>query len=132
MNINDLNPTNPKFEPGRTVYVLLHEDKSHIYPNPDGGPAWSYGEQHLKLIQQIIKKDFNITAYHIVPLSVAWPLLCNCQGELENIWSRTISQMRKAKRVKERITIYRLFMLRTKRPHPLIHDAELKKLLGIE
>ena len=132
MNLSDLNPTSPKFEPGRPVYVLLHEDKSHIYPNPDGGPAWSYDQSHMRLIQKIIQKDFNITAYHITTLSVAWPLLCNCQGELEEIWSRTIKQMREAKRIHDRVTIYRTFMLRVKRPHPINYDAELKKLLKIE
>lgn len=132
MNLQDINPTAPKFEPGRPVYVLLHEDKSHIYPNPDGGPAWSYDEAHLKLIQTIIRKDFGITAYHITPLSVAWPLLCNTQGELEQIWKKTITQIRAARRVHDRIVIYRTFMQRTKRPHPLIHDAELVKLLGLK
>ena len=132
MNLADLNPTNPKFEPGRPVYVLLHEDKSHIYPNPDGGPAWSYNESHLKLIQTIIKKDFGITSYHICLLSVAWPLLCNTQGELEEIWKRTINQIRSAKRPHDRVTIYRDFFNRVRRPHPLTHDAELKKLLGLE
>jgi hypothetical protein len=119
MNISDLNPTNPKFEPGRPVYVLLHSDHSHIYPSPDGGPAWSYSEDHLKLIQQIIRKDFAITAYHICLLSTAWPLLCNCQGELEQIWKATIARIRKCS-------------LRCNRPHPISLDAELKKLLGVE
>lgn len=132
MNLSDLNPASPTFEPGRPVFVLLHSDKSHIYPNPDGGPAWSYDEAHLRLIQSIIKKDFGITAYHIAPLSIAWPLLCNEQGELEQIWKNTIKQIRTARKVHDRIVIYRLFYLRTKRPHPLIYNDELKKLLGLE
>jgi hypothetical protein len=37
-----------------------------------------------------------------------------------------------AKKPSERINIYRLFILRTKKPHPLSVDGELKKLLGIE
>jgi hypothetical protein len=132
MNISDLNPTNPKFEPGRPVYVLLHSDHSHIYPSPDGGPAWSYSEDHLKLIQQIIRKDFAITAYHICLLSTAWPLLCNCQGELEQIWKATIARIRKMRSLQDRIYTYRQCSLRCNRPHPISLDAELKKLLGVE
>lgn len=132
MNLANLNPTNPTFEPGRPVYVLLHEDKSHIYPNPDGGPAWSYDRKHLELILAIIKKDFGCTAYHILPLADAWPLLCNTQAELERIWSKTIKQIRATPRVRDRVNIYRSFMIRTKRPHPLLFDHELRSLLGIE
>ena len=132
MNLTDINPTNPRFEQGRTVYVLLHEDKSHIYPNPDGGPAWSYDKPHLELIRTIIRKDFGINSYHIIPLSQAWPLLCNTQAELEQIWKRTITQIRSAKRVHDRIVIYRNFMKRTQRPHPISVDGELKQLLGLK
>lgn len=127
-----LNPLNPRFEPGRPVYVLLHEDKSHIYSRPDGEPAWSYEKNSLELIRKILKHDFACTSYHVLPLSQAWPLLCNTQAELEKIWSRTIDQIRRAKRPHDRIVIYRTFMQRTNRPHPIAADAELKKLLGLK
>lgn len=131
-HLDAFNPSNPKFEPGRPVYVLLHEDKSHIYPNPDGGAAWSYNRNDIELIRKIIKEDFGITTYHVLPLSQAWPLLCNTQAELELLWRDTIVKLRKIKNLHERRNHYRNFFLRHKRPHPILHDATLKKLLAIE
>ena len=132
MNLQDINPLAPKFEPGRPVYVLLHEDRSHIYPSPDGQPAWSYDESKLKITQAILRKEFGNFDYHVCLLSVAWPLLCNTQAELEKVWQKTITQIRAARKVHDRIVIYRNFMKRTRRPHPISVDGELKQLLGLK
>lgn len=132
MKLNDLNPQSEKFEPGRTVWVLLHEDQTHIYPNPDGGPAWSYDKAQMDLIKKIMVKDLDLHDYHAVELHVAWPLLCNKQGELEEMWRKTIKQIRRAKSLHERVTIYRLFFNRRGQPHPIAYDEELRKLLRIE
>lgn len=127
--IKELDPLNPKFEPGRPVWVLLHKDHSHIYPNPDGGPAWSYQESEIKLIRQILIKDFELHDYSPIELSVAFPLVCNKQAELEKIWSAEIAKIRKIPDLPERRNHYRRFWLRHKVPHPLLFDDELKRLL---
>lgn len=131
-HLEDFNPQNAKFEPGRTVWILLHEDRTHIYPRPDGEPAWSYNKSELKITKAVLCKDLGIFDYHICELSVAWPLLCNKQGELEEMWDHTMKKIRKAKTSKGRRDIYRLFYTRRREPHPIRFDAELKRLLKIE
>ena len=132
MNLRELDPTNPKFEPGRAVYVLLHEDESHIYPRPDGEPAWSYSKNELELTRKILIKDLGCRAYHVVPLHEAFIRVGNKQADLEKAWEKTINTIRKAKKITDRISIYRAFFHRTRLPHPLLFDKELKQLLAIE
>lgn len=132
MDLQSLNPTNPTFEPGRPVYVLLHSDESHIYSNPDGGPSWSYERQQMELIRTILRKDFKNNDYHIVTLAVAWPRICNKQAELEEVWAKAIDKIRRIKGLADRRNYYRNFFHRHKLPHPISADAELKKLLSYE
>ncbi len=121
-----------KFEPGRTVYVLLHLDESHILGRPDGEPAWSYSEEALKVTQKILERDLKNNNYRVTTLDIALPLIGNKQAELEKEWRVTIKAIRKEKNLNERVNIYRKKLKRSKKPHPILFDTELKQLLKID
>lgn len=132
MNIQDLNPLQPKFEPGRPVYVLLHKDQSHIYPRPDGEAAWSYDQNQMLVTRKILATELHEYNYHVTTLAIAFPLICNRQAELEKLWRHTIETIKRIKTVQDRRIRYRRFFEKHKLPHPLIYDAVLKQLLAIE
>ena len=130
MNLDDLNPINQKFEPGRTVFVLLSKDHTHIYPNPDGMPAWSYDPNGLSVIHKILRTELGNHNYDIVELAIAFPLICNKQAELEKLWKQTLHRIQSLRSRTERIYTYRRFYQKHKQPHPISADALLRNLLG--
>lgn len=119
-----------KLDPSRTAYVLLHIDESHIYARPDGEPAWSYDENQMKTVQKVAEET-GPCPYRPCELQRALVLVGNKQSEIEKSWLPTIEAMRKEKKLNERLNIYRKKLRRSNLPHPLLYDAELRKLLQL-
>lgn len=118
-----------KHTPGRTVWVLIHKDHTHVQSLPGGEPDWSYEKADMELREKILEKDFNNKNYYIIDAASAILLIANKQAELVKAWTPTINLIRKARQLQERRVIYQRFRKRTSLPHPIEADGLLKSLL---
>lgn len=121
-----------KLEPGRTVYVLLHKDKTHVASLPDGTADWSYNEPDMELRRKILVKDFNNLNYTTVTMGFALIEIANRQAELGILWGPVIIEMKKPRRsLEERFGLYKNAQSRLG-AHPIDQDSLLRKLLKID
>ena len=130
MNLSFLT-TPGRFEPGRPVYVLMSHDKTHVYCLPNGEADWSYNRADMELRVKILNKDFSDFNYSVLPLSQAIIHITNHQAELEKAWTPIISQIKRARRLKDRWNVYHSALKRYG-AHPISQDALLRELCQID
>ena len=130
-NVLGLAPT--KFDGSKTVYVVMANDRTHVFANPDGSgePFWTYNEREIDVVMMSLKKDFKNNKYSKVTLSTAITLIGEKQAELATLWKPAILEMSKKKDLPSKWEIY----ARAKKKlgaHPIILDEALKLELQID
>lgn len=121
----------PQLEPGRTVYVLLHKDETHVASLPNGEADWSYNRADMQLREQILAKDFHNSSYGVVPLVEALTRISNKQAQLEKLWEKPIKEIVRTRRLEDAWELY----AKAKKalgPHPLRFDQALRRKLKID
>jgi hypothetical protein len=121
----------PQLEPGRSVFVLLHKDETHVASLPNGEADWSYNRADMQLREQILNKDFGNQNYGVVTLTEALTRISNKQGELMKQWTPALNAIKRTRKLEDAWELYAKAR-KALGAHPLEADPWLRKKLQID